>query len=174
MTSLNEVENSLDANRQRTTGQTTSSAGLINPWEESTAVTEVVAPLADLSTEEPSEVPEYEIPVISDDLPEFDQKPDKPFALKGTVATSEPSAKHNPHAVDVVVEDLFNGVINALGDGLEFAIGGTGKASRLLGEMTDRAMSRVMIGAAAAEKTLSRMTNRNRRKSFQDDETGLE
>lgn len=66
------------------------------------------------------------------------------------------------HVTEVPVEDLFNGVINVLGDGLELAIIGAGKMGHLLADMPEKIVSGVKANATALGSNLLRLTGRGR------------
>ena len=82
-------------------------------------------------------------------------------------------------SAEVPVEDLFNGVINVLGDGLELAIIGGGKLIHFLAKAPEMTSFGVKSGAAALGATMTRLTGGSappsvRRPPDFDDETGLE
>ncbi len=64
--------------------------------------------------------------------------------------------------IEVPVEDLFNGVINVLGDGLGLAIVGTGKATRFLARAPDLLAARLKTGVSVLGDNLMRLTGRGR------------
>ncbi|MEO5372971.1 MAG: hypothetical protein H7840_01695 [Alphaproteobacteria bacterium] len=103
-----------------------------------------------------------------------------PVEYRPLEETGEPDAAVRVEAsaecqgVDVPVEDLFNGVINVLGDGLELLINGAGRAGALIGDLPDRVASTVRAGSNVVRETALRLTGRGYQIARRDDETGLE
>ncbi|MBF0560738.1 MAG: hypothetical protein HQL37_01730 [Alphaproteobacteria bacterium] len=171
----------LDGDRRRMTAHLSSTDVHLNPWDKPENTEPPPSEVTALSTVvEPGETEIDGGVHLSplDKLEIVEPPPSKATAMNADVELGAAEIDGGPvqgeRAVDVPVEDLFNGVINALGDGLEFSIKSVGRTVRLLGRMRYRVASDITAGVDIVEKSLTQLSGRKVRKAYNDDETGLE